>query len=205
MIRPRSIVLASGNKGKLAELKELLAPFHVEIRSLAEFSGVVPEETGTTFVANALIKARFAAKVAGMPAIADDSGLEVDALNGAPGVFSARYAAPDATDDANNAKLVEALQSVPDAKRSARFRCVLAYVRGADDRYPLVAEGVWEGSILRQSRGSHGFGYDPLFLPLGGERTSAELSRAEKNQMSHRAQSLRALIELLRQHGCLDP
>lgn len=205
MTGPRSIVLASGNKGKLAELKDLLAPFRVEIRSLAEFSDVSPEETGTTFTANALIKARYAAQVANMPAIADDSGLEVDALNGAPGVYSARYAGPNASDEANNKKLLEVLAPVHDANRGARFRSVLAYVSEANDENPLLAEGVWEGRILRESRGTEGFGYDPLFLPADSDRTSAELSRAEKNRSSHRAQALRALVLLLERHHYLAP
>ncbi|HYM35568.1 MAG TPA: RdgB/HAM1 family non-canonical purine NTP pyrophosphatase [Steroidobacteraceae bacterium] len=200
LVRERSIVLASNNPGKIAELVELLAPHRVSICPLAQFTHESAEESGVTFRENALLKARFATNMAKMPAIADDSGLEVDALDGAPGVFSARYAGEQAGDAANNQKLLDALASVPDGQRGARFRCVLAYVHDANAE-PLLAEGVWEGQILRSQRGTNGFGYDPLFLPAGSKKSSAELSREEKNRVSHRAQALRALIDLLLRKG----
>lgn len=190
---PKSILLASNNAGKIREIRALLADHHWQILPQAAFVAVEVEETGNTFLANALLKARHAARLSGLPAIADDSGLEVDALGGAPGVYSARYAGVGASDAANNAKLLDALAGVAEVERTARFRCVLVYVRDADDPAPLVAEGAWEGRILHELRGANGFGYDPLFwLPTHG-CTSAELPPAEKNQISHRGQALRAL------------
>jgi len=163
--RDREIVLASNNRGKLAELTAQLAPYRVTLHPLARFIQASPDETGTTFRDNALLKARHAAGAARLPAIADDSGLVVDALGGAPGVHSARYAGSNASDAANNQKLLAAMKSVPDDLRSARFCCVLAYVRAADDAEPMFAEACWEGRILDRPRGTQGFGYDPLFLP----------------------------------------
>ena len=188
------LVLASGNRGKVSELAAILADFAVEVVAQTEL-GVVPvEETGTTFAANALLKARHAAAATGAPALADDSGLEVDALGGAPGVYSARYAGESATDEANNARLLADLAgcAVP---RTARYRCVLAFVRHADDPEPLLASGSWEGAIATAPRGSGGFGYDPLFLVAGDPagRTAALLDPSEKNRLSHRAQALQAL------------
>ena len=188
------LVLASGNRGKVSELAAILADFAVEVVAQTEL-GVVPvEETGTTFAANALLKARHAAAATGAPALADDSGLEVDALGGAPGVYSARYAGESATDEANNARLLADLAgcAVP---RTARYRCVLAFVRHADDPEPLLASGSWEGAIATAPRGSGGFGYDPLFLVAGDPagRTAALLDPDEKNRLSHRAQALQAL------------
>ncbi len=191
-----SVVLASGNRGKLAELSQILAPYRVSVRPLSQFTHESAEETGSTFQANALLKARFAARVAQLPAIADDSGLEVDALDGAPGVYSARYSGQNATDAANNQKLLRALEGVGDSQRTARFRCVLAYLETADAD-PLFAEGVWEGRIAMRECGTGGFGYDPLFVPVGFTVTAAAILPEEKNRISHRAQALRDLAARL--------
>jgi XTP/dITP diphosphohydrolase len=194
------LVLASGNRGKAAELAALLAPLGWQLVSQAELGVAEIEETGATFEANALLKARHAAATTGLPALADDSGLEVDALDGAPGVRSARYAGGGG-DAANLAKLLRELEAVPDAARGARFRCVLAFVADAADPTPLIARGAWQGRIARAPRGSNGFGYDPVFLvpdPAGGgERSAAELDPAVKNERSHRGQALRELLRLL--------
>jgi XTP/dITP diphosphohydrolase len=184
-------VLASGNPGKLKELEDLLADLDVELVSQEALAIAPIEETGTTFTDNALLKARHAARMSGLPALADDSGLEVEELGGAPGVRSARYAGPTADDAANNAELLRALAHVSPPRR-ARYQCVIAYVRAAADPDPLIGTGVWAGAIAESPRGSGGFGYDPLFLvdgdPLG--RTAAMLTAAEKNRQSHRAQAL---------------
>jgi XTP/dITP diphosphohydrolase len=195
--RRRPLVVATGNPGKLREFRALLSGLAFDIVSYRELGLVPPEETGATFFENALLKARHAAAAAGAAAIADDSGLEVDALGGAPGVRSARYAGRRADDAANNEKLIAALRSTAPQARTARYRCVLVYVDGAADPAPLSAEGVWEGCIVEQARGSGGFGYDPHFwLPDLG-MTAAELDPAEKNRRSHRGSALRALLELL--------
>jgi XTP/dITP diphosphohydrolase len=192
-LRSLRVVLASHNGGKLAEFAALLAPLQLELVALTQFSTVAPEETGLSFVENAILKARHAARLSGLPAIADDSGLEVDALHGAPGIYSARYAGPQADDAANNAKLLEQLQGVPDPQRRARFRCALAFLRWDLDPAPLISQGSWEGYIARSPRGAGGFGYDPLFMIGAGLQTAAELSPAEKNQQSHRGLALRGL------------
>jgi len=197
MLPARELVLASGNAGKLAEIARLLEPLGLIIRTQTEFGITPPEETGLSFIENAILKARHAARLSGLPALADDSGLEVDFLNGAPGIYSARYAGEDGNDAANNRKLLDALEGVPAGQRSARFRCVIALLRHAEDPMPLVATGTWEGRILEAPRGEGGFGYDPLFLPAGLERTAAELGKAEKNRLSHRGQALQALLALL--------
>lgn len=197
MLPARELVLASGNAGKLAEIARLLEPLGLVIRTQTEFGITPPEETGLSFIENAILKARHAARLSGLPALADDSGLEVDFLNGAPGIYSARYAGEDGNDAANNRKLLDALEGVPAGQRSARFRCVIALLRHAEDPMPLVATGTWEGRILEAPRGEGGFGYDPLFLPAGLERTAAELDKAEKNRLSHRGQALQALLALL--------
>jgi XTP/dITP diphosphohydrolase len=178
------IVLASGNRGKLRELTALLSPLGHELVAQDALGIASPPETGDSFVANALIKAQHAAGIAGCAALADDSGLEVDALEGLPGVRSARFAGEDATDE----------QNLPDARRTARFQCVIVLARSEADPSPLIASGTWEGRITRSPRGSHGFGYDPVFVPAGLAVTSAELDPAEKNVRSHRAQALRALV-----------
>ncbi|ONM45187.1 non-canonical purine NTP pyrophosphatase, RdgB/HAM1 family [Halopseudomonas pachastrellae] len=192
------LVLASNNKGKLAELQAMLGD-SITVRPQSDFTDIEAEETGLTFVENALIKARHAASVSGLPALADDSGLAVDALGGAPGIYSARYAG-GAGDAANNAKLLDALKDVPDAERGAQFICALALLRHAEDPIPLICEGAWEGRILHAASGEHGFGYDPLFWVPERDCSSAELSPQEKNQLSHRA---RAMAQLRQRLGLL--
>lgn len=189
------LVLASHNAGKLKELQAMLGA-NVRLRSVGEFSQVEPEETGLSFVENAILKARNAARLSGLPALADDSGLAVDYLGGAPGIYSARYA-DGLGDAANNAKLLAALKEVPDAERGAQFVCCLALVRHADDPLPILCEGLWHGSILHQARGEHGFGYDPLFWVKERQCSSAELSPADKNQLSHRAIAMGLLKQRL--------
>ena len=191
------LVIASGNQGKLRELNALLQPLNYELLTQAELS--VPEvpETGTTFVENAIIKARNAAQHTGLAAIADDSGIEVDALNGAPGVYSARFAGPDASDASNNALLIEKLSQVPESARSARYRAVIVYLRHAADPSPIICEGSWEGSIVLEPRGDGGFGYDPYFWVASEQCTSAELPAGIKNKLSHRGQALRELVRRL--------
>jgi len=190
------VVLASNNKGKLRELGELLADQHIQVLPQGEFD--VPEavEDGLSFVENAIKKARNAATHSGLPAIADDSGLEVDALKGAPGIYSARYAG-DGGDAANNAKLLQALEDVPEQQRSARFQCVMVYMRHAEDPTPIICQGTWEGMILRNPQGENGFGYDPLFFVPSENASAAELPAEIKNTLSHRGQALRQLIDVL--------
>ncbi|WP_130907667.1 RdgB/HAM1 family non-canonical purine NTP pyrophosphatase [Pseudomonas sp. Sample_16] len=193
MINFTQLVLASHNAGKLKELQAMLGD-SVQLRSIGEFSSIEPEETGLSFVENAILKARNAARISGLPALADDSGLAVDFLGGAPGIYSARYA-DGKGDAANNAKLLDALKDVPEAERGAQFVCVLALVRHADDPLPILCEGLWHGRILNQASGEHGFGYDPLFWVPERDCSSAELSPADKNRISHRARAM----DLLRQ------
>jgi XTP/dITP diphosphohydrolase len=195
---PAQLVLATGNAGKLRELRQILAPWRVEVRPLSDFTSSAAEETGRSFVENAILKARFAAQVSGLPAIADDSGLEVDALGGAPGIRSARYAGEGAGDEANNARLLREMQGVRDAARGARYRCAMVYVARSDDPTPVVCEASWEGRIATAPRGTGGFGYDPLFFVAGTDRTAAEFESDEKNRVSHRGQALRALVAALR-------
>lgn len=192
------VVIASHNRKKLAELQALLQPLGWSSRSIAEFSPVVPEETAPSFVENALLKARHAAQVSGLPAIADDSGLEVDALNGAPGVRSARYAGEQASDADNNHRLLHAMRDVAAKKRQARFVSVLVYLRHADDSVPLIACGDWRGQILTEPQGVKGFGYDPLFHVPEHGCTAAQLEAEVKNRISHRARAMAQLLELLR-------
>jgi XTP/dITP diphosphohydrolase len=193
----KRLVIASANAGKLAEFRALLADLPFDLTSLGEMALPSPEETGSTFLANATLKARHAARATGLAAIADDSGLEVDALGGAPGVFSARYAGAQGDDAANNLKLVQALKGRPRQERRARYRCVLALVRDPFDPDPLIAEGIWEGEILDTPRGSGGFGYDAyFFLPELGV-SAAELPAHEKNRLSHRGRAMRALRDRL--------
>jgi len=193
----RELVIATGNRGKLAELRALLADSGIAVRSQADFA--VPEvaETGLSFVENAILKARHASAHTGLPALADDSGLEVDALAGQPGVHSARYAGEPSDDAANNRKLLEALADVPEARRTARFHCVLALLRHPADPVPLICAGRWEGRILRAPAGENGFGYDPLFLVGTEGCSSAQLPRELKNRLSHRAQALAQLLGAL--------
>ena len=189
------LVLASHNAGKLKELQAMLGDA-VQLRSVGEFSQVEPEETGLSFIENAILKARNAARLSGLPALADDSGLAVDHLGGAPGIYSARYADGQG-DAANNAKLLAALKDVPEAQRTAQFVCALALVRHADDPLPILCEGLWHGRILLQASGEHGFGYDPLFWVPERGCSSADLSPAEKNQLSHRARAMALLRQRL--------
>lgn len=199
MTRHPHWVLATSNRGKVAELEALLEEARLPIRVSAQSDlGVAaPPETATTFVENALQKARHAARATGLPAIADDSGLVVAALGGAPGVCSARFAGEQADDAANVAKLLESLAGHPGA-RAARFHCVLVALEGADDPAPLIASGSWAGEIARAPKGSSGFGYDPVFFDCTLGRTAAELTRPEKNRVSHRGKALRELVELLK-------
>ncbi len=190
------LVLATHNPGKLKELQALLAPLAIEVLTQSRFTEIAAEETGLSFVENAILKARHAARAAGLPAIADDSGIEVDALHGAPGIYSARYAGPGASDQANLEKLVHELRDVPAAKRTARYRCALAFMRWDLDPAPLVCQASWEGRIIDTPRGDGGFGYDPVF-ELDGGMTVAELPAAQKNRLSHRGQALRLLVEQL--------
>ncbi|MBT3310112.1 MAG: XTP/dITP diphosphatase [Gammaproteobacteria bacterium] len=192
------VVLATGNKGKVRELGELLANFEMEVVPQTEFNVEEAEETGLTFVENAILKARNAAAQTGLPAIADDSGLEVDYLKGAPGIYSARYAGEGGNDPANNQKLLKALEGVDEAERTARFQCVMVYMRHQNDPVPLIAQGSWEGRILTAAQGENGFGYDPIFFVPEEGRSSAELAAEVKNRLSHRGQALKKLVELLR-------
>jgi XTP/dITP diphosphohydrolase len=204
----RPLIVATNNPGKLREFRALLADLPFDLRSLGELGVAAPEETGASFLENALLKARHAAAAAAaagirgdsalnMAAIADDSGLEVDALGGVPGIFSARYAGAGADDAANNAKLLDALAGMCLEQRTARYRCALVYVCGAQDAAPLIAEGVWEGTILDTPRGSGGFGYDPYFWLPGLGMTAAQLEPELKNRLSHRGMALRALRDQL--------
>lgn len=198
---PARLVLATGNAGKLREMRAILAPWGVEVLPQSAFTAAAADETGLSFVENAILKARFAAEASGLPAIADDSGLEVDALHGAPGIYSARFAAPEADDAANNARLLSELEPVADHARTARYRCAMVFMRWPLDPAPLVAQASWEGRIARVPRGSGGFGYDPLFLVGDGATTAAELDAARKNSVSHRGQALRALVAALTEPG----
>ncbi|WP_432697243.1 RdgB/HAM1 family non-canonical purine NTP pyrophosphatase [Marinobacterium sp. YM272] len=188
------IVLASGNRGKLEEFNQILAPLNFSVVPQHDFSVRDVEETGLSFVENAILKARNACRATGLPALADDSGLEVDALRGAPGIYSARYAGEGASDEENNRKLLTALADVPDAERTARFQCVLVFMRHAEDPTPLICQGSWEGSILHEPQGKNGFGYDPLFLVPELGCASAELSAEEKHARSHRGKAVKQLV-----------
>ena len=197
----RRVVLASGNPGKLDEMRAILADHGLEIVTQAEIGIAPPLEDGDSFVANALIKARHAAALSGLPAIADDSGLEVDALGGRPGLHSARYAGPDAGDRANNERLLGELAGIPDGRRRARYRCAMVFVRRGSDPAPVVAQAVWEGRIGTAPRGAGGFGFDPLFIVAGDGRTVAEMPAAEKNRVSHRGQALLLLAARMNEAG----
>ncbi|MFK5915256.1 MAG: XTP/dITP diphosphatase [Woeseiaceae bacterium] len=200
----KKIVLASNNKGKLREFGEMLSTINFEVMPQATFNIEDADETGLTFVENAIIKARHASAIAGLPAIADDSGLEVDFLNGAPGIYSARYsdmpnAGKDATDEKNLLKLLDALKDVPEEKRTARFQCVLVYMRHSEDPTPIICQGSWEGIITTEKQGDNGFGYDPIFYVPEHNCTSAQLSSEQKNKLSHRGKALVDLIKNLQQ------
>lgn len=191
----KELVLASHNAGKLRELQALLGN-RIKIRSISEFTEVEPDETGLTFIENAILKARYACQVSGLPALADDSGLSVDYLQGAPGIHSARYSASGKDAD-NNQKLLNALQGVPDAQRGAQFVCALALLQHSDDPLPTLCEGRWHGRILHAPQGEHGFGYDPLFYVAQQQCSAAQMSDALKNQFSHRAQAMQQLKQQL--------
>lgn len=188
------IVLATGNPGKVKELSHLLGQHNIEIVPQSDFNVIDADETGTTFVENAIIKARHAAKITGLPAIADDSGLEVDYLKGAPGIYSSRYAGTDCNDNDNNEKLLAALDGVESSLRTARFQCVLVYMRHADDPTPIICQGTWEGEIDTTRHGEQGFGYDPIFWLEQQQMSSAQLPRDLKNQLSHRGKALAKLV-----------
>ncbi len=193
----KKIVLASGNAGKLREFQQLLSGCGFDVVPQSDFFSDSAEETGLTFVENAIIKARYACAKTGLPAIADDSGIEVDALHGRPGIYSARYAGAGATDADNNAKLLQELTGVATEKRTARYHAVLAFMRHADDPTPVLCHGVWEGTILTEPRGAGGFGYDPLFFVPSHHCASAELDKAEKNRISHRGKAMQELLQKL--------
>ncbi|NOT12848.1 MAG: RdgB/HAM1 family non-canonical purine NTP pyrophosphatase [Methylococcaceae bacterium] len=200
LFKKQQIVLASGNPGKISEIQAMLAGHSIIPQS--QFCIADAEETGSSFVENAIIKARNAAWHSHLPAIADDSGLVVDALNGAPGIISARYAGSGASDQENLQKLLGELQDIPDAQRSARFICVLVFMEHAKDPCPLIAQGIWEGRILQQPIGTNGFGYDPVFWVPEHACSSAQLSAGVKNSLSHRGQALNRLTQLIKEREC---
>lgn len=193
------IVLASGNRGKLTEFKQLLSGCAFDVIAQSELQIPDAEETGLSFVENAILKSRNAAQLSGLPALADDSGLEVDALHGAPGIYSARYAGVPSSDAANNQKLLDALAATPQEKRSARYQCVLVFMRHENDPSPLICQRSWEGEIIAVPRGDQGFGYDPLFFIPALQKTAAELPAEQKNKLSHRGQAMQALLAALRE------
>jgi len=193
----RRVVLASSNRGKLREINQILHGLDLEVAPQSEFRITEAEETGLSFVENAILKARHASAQAGLPAIADDSGLEVDALGGAPGIYSARYAGRGASDEANLQKLLGELRGVPEAERTARFQCLMVFMRHAEDPVPVICQGSWEGHILDAPRGANGFGYDPVFHVTSHGCSAAELPPEAKNALSHRGQALRKLVEAL--------
>lgn len=194
----QKLVLATGNPGKVRELANLLADFGFDVVAQTELGVDSADETGLTFIENAIIKARHAAQATGLPAIADDSGIAVDALGGAPGIYSARYSGLDASDKDNLEKLLETLKDVPEGKRQAQFHCVLVYMRHASDPIPLVFHGSWHGEVLFSPAGEGGFGYDPVFYIPELGCTAAELSREHKSQISHRGQALNMLLDAFR-------
>ena len=193
----QKLVLASGNPGKLKEFQQLLADCGYQVLSQGEFGLDSAEETGLTFVENAILKARHASAQTGLPALADDSGLSVDALDGRPGIYSARYAGPEASDADNNARLLQELEGVPEAERGACYHCVLVLIRHAEDPTPVIAQGQWRGRIRTEPKGEGGFGYDPLFQVLERQCSAAELGKEEKGKISHRAIATRALLASL--------
>ena len=200
-VSSRRVVLATGNPGKLREMRAILAGHGLEVVAQADLGIAPPAEDGDSFVANALLKARHAAKVANLPVIADDSGIEADALGGRPGIHTARYAGPEADEHANNAKLLMELAGVPDEKRTARYRCAMVFLREAGDPAPIIAETTWEGRIGLERCGTGGFGYDPLFIVEGGSITAAEMPAEEKNRVSHRGRALALLAARMREAG----
>ncbi len=196
-MRPDKIVLASNNAGKVKEINEVLANLDIDVIPQSEFDVDEVEETGASFVENALIKARHASKLTTLPAIADDSGIEVSALGGQPGIYSARYAGVGASDEDNLQKLITNIQDYPEEKRTARYVCVMVYLRHANDPVPIISQGFWEGRLLTEPAGSNGFGYDPIFYLDEQQCTSAELTAETKNALSHRGKALRQLVSTL--------
>ncbi len=194
------IVLASGNAGKVREINKLFANSGMEVVAQSEFDVPAVAETGTTFVENAIIKARHAAECTGLPALADDSGIEVDALDARPGVYSARYAGPNASDSDNNSKMLAVLKGLPNTERSARYQCILVFMRSATDPVPIITQGTWEGRIMQAPRGNGGFGYDPIFYVPTHDCSAGELALDAKNSISHRAIALEAMLDELRNH-----
>ncbi len=189
------IVLASGNSGKLREFSQLLAPLGFSLTPQSEFDVTEAAETGLSFVENAIIKARHAAEITGLPALADDSGLEIDALHGAPGIYSSRFAGEKATDADNIGAVLDALRDVPETERSARFQCILVFMRHAKDPTPLICQGSWQGQILTEAIGEGGFGYDPIFWVAETDCSAAELSSEQKHAISHRGKAMRQFLE----------
>lgn len=194
---PTRIVLASGNAGKLREINQILEGVAFQALPQTDFKVSEAEETGLTFVENAILKARHACHYSGLPAIADDSGLEVDALQGAPGIYSARYAGVGATDAENLSKLLKNIENIPELERTARFQCLMVYMRHEHDPTPVICQGTWEGRILHQAVGDNGFGYDPVFFVPTENCSAAQLDAETKNSLSHRGQALAQLVERL--------
>lgn len=195
----QTIVLASGNRGKLKEFRELLHDCGFDVKPQSDFDVPNVEETGLTFVENAILKARQACELTGLAAIADDSGIEVDALRGEPGIYSARFSGPGASDASNNSKLLQLLADVPDEQRTARYQCVLVFMRHAADPTPIICQAAWQGTILRQAQGDGGFGYDPLFFVAANNCSAAELDKDQKNAISHRGRAMKLLLQALQQ------
>ena len=191
--------MASSNPGKLREINQILGGLGMEVLPQSEFNVPDAEETGLSFVENAILKARHAASLTDLPAIADDSGLEVDALKGAPGIYSARYSGPGATDKKNLLKVLDELKAIPEVERTARFQCLMVFMTHAEDPTPLICQGTWEGRILFEPRGEGGFGYDPIFFVPSENCASAELAPEVKNRLSHRGQALQKLLTTLKQ------
>lgn len=200
----KQVVLASGNPGKLREFQQLLSAPGFEVVPQSAFGIEPPEETGLSFVENAILKARHAARVSGLPAIADDSGIEVDALEGAPGIYSARFAGDSASDEDNNRHLLDRLAAVPEAQRTARYQCLLVFMRHASDPTPVICQGSWEGRILTAPQGDGGFGYDPLFFVPSHSCSAAELAKEEKARLSHRALASKQLLASLGNYATVN-
>lgn len=194
----QKIVLASNNAGKVREINQILAGLDLEVVPQAEFAIPEADETGLTFVENAILKARHASLLSGLPAIADDSGLEVDALHGAPGIYSARYAGVGASDTDNLNRLLNAMQGMPTAERTARFQCLMVFMRHGEDPTPLICQGTWEGRILEAAQGENGFGYDPVFYVPELDCSSAQLDAGTKNRLSHRGKALKQLLAAMK-------
>ncbi|MGB1801138.1 MAG: RdgB/HAM1 family non-canonical purine NTP pyrophosphatase [Gammaproteobacteria bacterium] len=201
LIKDKQVVLASNNKGKVREINAVLEELSIKVTPQSEFNVEEAEETGLSFVENALIKARNAAAHTNYPAIADDSGIEVPALDGRPGIYSARYAGIGASDEENLNKLIDDIKDLPEEERIAQFVCVMVYMRHANDPIPVISQGIWKGTLLTEPRGKNGFGYDPIFFVPTHDCCSAELLPEVKNQLSHRGQALRQLVKLMHEEN----